>query len=87
MDKTLFFIILLTIIFGYSKKIYNHKIVTIANSGILNKVCIFLIIFFITFENYIIGLLLMLIYFDILTNDNYNENFGCKFINEDDREP
>lgn len=69
-------------------KIYENKKVKENSDGILNKLILILIVFFITFENFTLGLILMIILMEVLYNDSYNnEKFQCIFHNNDDREP
>lgn len=69
-------------------KIYENKIVQNNVDGMLNKLILILIVFFITFENFILGLILLIILMEVLFHDSFNnENFQCKFHTIDDRDP
>jgi hypothetical protein len=76
---------ILSLIFSF--KLLENKYSKLLISGIFNKLLLFLILFFATFENYIIGLLGMIILLELIYSDNINnESFQCKFY-EDNREP
>ena len=80
-----FIIFILILIF--SLKLLKNKYTHLLVSGNINKLLLFLILFFITLENYSIGLILMIIILELIYQDSYNnEEFQCKFY-KDDREP
>ena len=89
MDNNLFYILITVLIVIFSTKIYDSPITYIASNGIMNKLCLLLILFIVSFENYLLGILLMIILLDIIIKDTYNnEHFQCKFHHiNNDREP
>ena len=69
-------------------KIYENKVVKNNIDGMLNKLILILLVFFVTFENFPLGLILMIILMEILYNNSYNnEKFQCVFQIKDNREP
>jgi len=79
-------ILILILVSSLKSKQLLHKNVKYLTSGIINKFLIILLAIFISFENFIIGILLLILIFNLIIVDiHHNEKFRCKYL--DDLEP
>lgn len=80
--QTLFILVLITIIMTIPHLDETNKFrLNLATDGLLNKVVILSIIFFIILENYVIGLLCAILYFVILIETQKGSQTMEGFIN------
>lgn len=82
MIKNIVILILILVSSLKAKQLLNKEI-RYLTSGLINKFLIILITIFISFENYIVGILLIVIISNLFIIDlHHNEKFRCKYTDE-----